>query len=100
MLIAFDCLLAGDRDLRSLPLRERREVLEFALDGAERIPPARRLAPDLLKAWREVEELGYERLVAKDNASPYIGGRTLHWLKVLRPESRAVVANRFGRQVE
>ena len=25
---------------------------------------------------------GYEGLVAKDPASPYVGGRTLKWLKV------------------
>jgi ATP-dependent DNA ligase len=90
--VAFDVLLAGDADLRRLPLRERREVLKFALDGSDMILPGRRLAPDGLKAWRQVEEHAYEGLVAKNNSSPYVGGRTLHWLKVLRPEARAAVA--------
>jgi ATP-dependent DNA ligase len=31
---------------------------------------------------------GYEGLVAKDPASPYVGGRTLAWLKVKQPHYR------------
>ena len=42
----------------------------------------------LLKAWREVLERGYEGLVAKDPESPYVGGRTLKWLKVKQPRYR------------
>ncbi len=42
----------------------------------------RRLADDGLKAWQQVIERGYEGLVAKDPASPYVGGRTLSWLRV------------------
>ena len=34
-------------------------------------------ADDGLKAWREVQERGYEGFVAKDESSPYTGGRTL-----------------------
>ena len=98
VLVAFDCLLAGERDLRPLPLRERRDVLELALERADLILPARRLAPHGLKAWQEVVDHEYEGLVAKDGGAPYVGGRTLHWLKVLRPESRAVIAKRFGRE--
>ena len=37
---------------------------------------------DWRAAWAEVLAQGYERLVAKDLASPYVGGRTLKWLKV------------------
>jgi ATP-dependent DNA ligase len=32
----------------------------------------------------EVLAGGYESLVAMDPASPYVGGRTLRWLKVQR----------------
>jgi ATP-dependent DNA ligase len=31
---------------------------------------------------------GYEGPVAKDSASPYVGGRTLKWLKVKQPKYR------------
>jgi len=36
-----------------------------------------------------VQERGYEGFVAKDESSPYAGGRTLSWLKVKQAESRA-----------
>jgi len=57
--------------------------LEKVLDGAPAmLLPVRRLADNGLTAWLEVLERGYEGLVAKDPESPYIGGRTLKWLKV------------------
>jgi ATP-dependent DNA ligase len=34
-----------------------------------------------------VQERGYEGFVAKDESSPYAGGRTLSWLKVKQAES-------------
>jgi hypothetical protein len=52
------------------------------------ILPARRLAPHGIKAWQEDVENEHDGLVAKDNNAPYVGRRTLSWLKVLRPESR------------
>ena len=88
----------ADRDIRPRPLRERRAILEQAIEPSRLILPARRLDANGLAAWREVEQIAAEGLVAKDEWSPYVGGRTLHWLKVLRPESRAVVAKRFGRE--
>jgi ATP-dependent DNA ligase len=40
------------------------------------------------KAWAQVLERGYEGLVGKDEASPYVEGRTLSWLKVKVPKYR------------
>ena len=48
----------------------------------------RRLAMDGLKAWQEAVSRGFEGLVAKDPESPYVGGRTLRWLKVKQPHYR------------
>lgn len=43
----------------------------------------RRLASNGLEAWAQVVvERGYEGYVAKDEASPYLGGPTRSWLKV------------------
>ena len=50
--------------------------------------PARRLAPNGIEAWAEVLARGYEGLVGKDPESPYLGGRTLKWLKVKQPRYR------------
>ena len=58
------------------------------MGGQHLIFPARRLAAHGLKAWDEVQRRGYEGLVAKDEASPYAGGRTLSWLKVKQRDYR------------
>jgi ATP-dependent DNA ligase len=50
--------------------------------------PVRRLAGEGLQAWEQVLARGYEGLVAKDPASPYVGGRTLKWLKVKQQKYR------------
>jgi ATP-dependent DNA ligase len=55
-------------------------VAEDVLEGQDLMLPARRLADDGLTAWADVLARGYEGLVAKDPASPYVGGRTLSWL--------------------
>jgi ATP-dependent DNA ligase len=56
--------------------------------------PARRLPDNGLDAWAQVLELGYEGLVGKDQEAPYVGGTTLRWLKLKRPDARDVVAAR------
>jgi bifunctional non-homologous end joining protein LigD len=70
----------GDQTKR--PLRERRARLEEIVAGAERIFPVRRLTSNGLVAWGEVLQDGFEGYVAKDDASPYVGGVTRSWLKV------------------
>lgn len=47
------------------------------------------IAFDCLEAWARVLERGYEGLVGKDEASPYVEGRMLSWLKVKVPKYRA-----------
>jgi bifunctional non-homologous end joining protein LigD len=87
-LIAFDCLYTRGKDLRKRPLRVRRNVLEELADGHDLVLPVRRLADDGVEAWAQVIERGYEGLVGKDEASPYVEGRTLSWLKVKVPKYR------------
>jgi len=69
------CSTSTVRDLSKRPIRERRARLEHFVDGAELVHGARRLAPNGLDAWAQVLERGYEGLVAKDDASVYVGGR-------------------------
>jgi len=51
---------------------------------------SRRLAANGLEAWQEVLERGYEGLLAKDESSPYRGGRTLSWITVRQRAYRVV----------
>jgi ATP-dependent DNA ligase len=88
LFMAFDCLYHRGQDLRPRPLATRRNVLENVLDDQDLVLPVRRLAGDGLKAWQQVLERGYEGLLAKDPASPYVGGRTLKWLKVKQRDYR------------
>jgi bifunctional non-homologous end joining protein LigD len=88
--MAFDCLYVDGRDLRQQELRERRGSLEKVIADQSLILPARRLALDGLAAWREVLRSGYEGMVAKDETSSYVPGRTLKWLKVKQPKYREV----------
>jgi ATP-dependent DNA ligase len=86
--MVFDLLQVGNQDLRQEPLRTRRKVLGGLLDGQRLLLPARRLSRSGVEAWREVEQRGYEGLVAKDESCVYIGGRTLSWLKVKQLDYR------------
>jgi bifunctional non-homologous end joining protein LigD len=88
ILMAFDCVWVAGDDLRDQGLDLRRERLEQVVKGQDLLLPARRLADDGMKAWQQVIESGYEGLVGKDSASPYLGGRTLAWLKMKVPDYR------------
>jgi bifunctional non-homologous end joining protein LigD len=79
--MAFDCLHERGRDLRPLPLDERRAVLEDEIIGRDLIYPARRLP---------------------DHGLDYQAGSTRRWVKVkVRHEGRFIVGGvmRSGSQV-
>jgi bifunctional non-homologous end joining protein LigD len=88
LFMAFDLLRLGDKDYRAEPLKMRRRALEKPIRRQTLILPARRLSPDGFAAWAEVLHRGFEWMVAKDPEAPYVGGRTLKWLKVKQPEYR------------
>jgi bifunctional non-homologous end joining protein LigD len=86
--MAFDILELDGKDWRSEPLWKRRHLLEELIAAERQILPVRRLSSNGLKAWEQAVHRGYEGVVAKDPASPYVGGRTLKWLKVKQPRYR------------
>jgi bifunctional non-homologous end joining protein LigD len=98
VLIAFDVLYVKGHDVSQRPLRERRARLEDLLAGANGVYPARRLAEDGLEAWAQVVERGYEGLIAKDEASGYVGGPTKVWLKV-KQKGWTVEEDRWRRRI-
>jgi bifunctional non-homologous end joining protein LigD len=90
----FDCLYARGRDLRALPLTERRAVLERELRGSPRaLVLSRRLHRDGCKAFELAQQRGLEGIVAKDAAARYLDGvRSPAWLKVkVRAEEEFVI---------
>ena len=86
--MVFDVLELDGKDWRAEPLWNRRRVLEDLVVQERQILPVRRLSSNGLKAWAQTLHKGYEGLVGKDPESPYVGGRTLKWLKVKVPRYR------------
>jgi len=78
----FDCLYVSGKDLRREPLCSRRKVLETVLQPSGVLLLSRRIAPNGLEAYKRAQRSGYEGLVAKDLASPYVERRSGYWLKV------------------
>jgi bifunctional non-homologous end joining protein LigD len=77
----FDCLYRNGRDLRAQPLSLRREAMEQAIRGSQLLFPSHLMDPNGLVAFKEAKARGYEGIVAKDESSPYIEGRTRKWMK-------------------
>ena len=89
----FDCLYRDGVDLRREPLSERRAVLLQTIKSGVLLFPSKVLDKDGLKALRAAKQSGYEGLVAKDLASPYIEARSARWLKVkIHQEDEFVIA--------
>jgi bifunctional non-homologous end joining protein LigD len=80
--MVFDCLYVNGKDLRSRPLPERRAALELAIDSTDGLFASRRLPGNGLTAFKTAQKKGWEGLVAKDPAAPYVEGRSTKWLKV------------------
>ena len=78
----FDCLYKDGNDFRSQPLGERRNVLESLLRSNPDLVLSRRLSTNGLDAYRTAKGRDFEGIIAKDNSSPYVEGRSKFWLKV------------------
>ncbi|WP_248353013.1 DNA ligase D [Anaeromyxobacter oryzae] len=81
-LFAFDLLAVGGRDVRPLPLAERKQLLA---DVVPRLGPVRfadHVEGRGLALFREVEARGLEGIVAKRADAPYRAGRSSAWQKI------------------
>lgn len=84
VLFLFDLPFLDDSDLRALPLRARRQVLEQLLGGREsaqlRLSQTLDAAPGQLRS--AACEMGLEGVMAKKADAPYVPGRSTTWLKL------------------
>ena len=83
--IAFDILRVGTRDLRDLPLRERRAELErvFSRSGSPILRISEQVRGDGRALYSRALEQGWEGLIAKHADSRYASGkRTPDWRKL------------------
>ena len=91
-LMLFDLLADGGRDLRRLPLSERRAGLErfFHPSGC----PAELsdvIDGDIRSILESAEELGLEGVMAKRTDGRYVGARSQSWLKLKFERTQEVV---------
>ena len=84
VLFIFDLPFLGGKDLRAVPLRARRAVLQKLLDerpsDTVRFSPAFEVAPSHLLG--AACAMGLEGVIAKRADAPYVSGRTDTWLKL------------------
>jgi bifunctional non-homologous end joining protein LigD len=78
----FDILEFDGRDLRGLPLRERKVKLREAVDFRGPLRLSTHRTGDGEKAYREACERGWEGVIAKRVDSRYVGSRSRDWLKL------------------
>jgi bifunctional non-homologous end joining protein LigD len=83
ILYAFDLLHLNGRDLRRLPLSERREMLKALVgnDDESRIQFSEEFVGDAAALFAACAERKLEGIVSKLATSRYVSGRTKTWLK-------------------
>jgi len=77
----FDVLWAGDRDVRSLPLRQRKQTLRDLLTFADPLRFTEHKDTEGEAYYRQACASGWEGVIAKRAEAPYRAGRTRDWLK-------------------
>ena len=81
--VVFDILALDGRDLRNLPLIERKKFLENVLKGApSNILACQFVFGDGEKYFSAAKKVGFEGIVAKDKNSCYTSLRDGSWVKV------------------
>jgi bifunctional non-homologous end joining protein LigD len=81
-LYLFDVLAAEGRDLRALPLLERKGFLRRLLPSVGPLRYSDHIEEHGEPFFEEIRKLELEGLIAKKADSPYRSGRSTHWVKV------------------
>jgi len=77
----FDVLWADDRDVRPVPLRDRKQILRDLLTFDDPLRFTVHRDTDGEAYYREACARGWEGVIAKRADAPYRAGRTKDWLK-------------------
>ncbi|MEQ9400179.1 MAG: DNA ligase D [Longimicrobiales bacterium] len=79
---AFDLLGLEGRDLRGLPLLERKRFLRKVLPTVGPIRYSDHIPVQGQAMYEQVQAMHLEGVVAKKDDAPYRGGRSTHWVKI------------------
>jgi bifunctional non-homologous end joining protein LigD len=97
MLYAFDLLELNGKDLRPLPLVDRKTKLARLLKSAPLgIVFSEHTDQEGATVFRHACKLGLEGIVSKRLTAPYRSGLSRDWLKVKNPDGPAMVRARGG----
>jgi bifunctional non-homologous end joining protein LigD len=79
----FDLLSLDGRDLRGLPLEERKRLLEKSIKGLPRVSCSEHVLEHGIAFFEVAQAKGLEGIIAKNATSPYREGMRGHdWLKI------------------
>jgi bifunctional non-homologous end joining protein LigD len=92
---AFDVLFADGRDVRSLPIEERRDILEGVLRWRDPLRMTEQLSGDGEALLAEACRDGWEGLIAKRLGTPYVSTRSRDWLKLKCTRAQELVIGGF-----
>jgi bifunctional non-homologous end joining protein LigD len=88
----FDLMFLDGRDLRRIPLVERKRRLRRILRGSASIHYSRHIKRNGIRAFQAAERKGLEGVIAKRAEGPYRSGRrTREWLKIKTAKRQEVV---------
>jgi len=91
----FDVLFADGRDVRPLPLEERRDVLERVLHWRDPIRMTEQMTGDGATLLSRACHDGWEGLIAKRLGRPYVSTRSHDWLKLKCTRAQELVIGGF-----
>jgi bifunctional non-homologous end joining protein LigD len=95
MLYAFDLLELDGKDLRSLPLGDRKKRLARLLSGRRLgIVLSDHTDEDGTTIFLQACRMGLEGIVSKRLSAPYRSGPSRDWIKVKNPDSPAMIRAR------
>jgi bifunctional non-homologous end joining protein LigD len=91
----FDVLRADGRDVRALPLRQRKQVLRSLLTYGGPLRYTVHRGATAQAYWEHAQSSGWEGLVVKRADSAYTGGRSRDWLKFKAENNQEFVIGGF-----
>jgi bifunctional non-homologous end joining protein LigD len=97
-LYVFDMLTTGDRDLRGLPLLERKGFLRDSFEDTKVLVFANGIVGAGTWVFEQVEAHGFEGMLAKRLDSLYQRGRSRDWQKIKHAGYGRPAALGFGRK--
>lgn len=92
----FDLLWVDGRDLRDMPLRERKQLLKSLLPNNPHIRYSDHIATEGVELFEKIRGQALEGIIAKRGDSPYReGSRGNNWLKIKAHSRQEVVVGGF-----